>query len=91
MEQKRSTKIRLAITAMVVLLGPAIFYYVLTRGQNNYKSLEIFGPKSFNGSSTDTVYHIISEFSLIDQLGKPVSEKTFDNRIYIANFFLCGF
>lgn len=87
MEQKRSTKIRLAITALIVLFGPAIFYYVLTRGQNNYKVLEIFGPKSFNNSSADTIYHAIGNFELTDQYNHQVNQSTFDNKLYVANFF----
>lgn len=87
MEQKKSTKIRLAITALIVLFGPAIFYYVLTRGQNNYKSLGYFGAKSFNGATGDTIYHTVSDFNFTDQLGRLVTEETFKNKIYIANFF----
>ena len=87
MEQKRSTRVRLAITALVVLFGPAIFYYVLTRGQNSYKSLQFYGPKSFNGASTDTVYHTVGSFTLTDQVGKTITEATFTNKIYVANFF----
>jgi protein SCO1/2 len=87
MEQKRSTKFRLAITALVVLFGPAIFYYVLTRGQNSYKKLEVFGPKSFNGVASDTIYHTVGDFMLTDQLGEAVTQATFSNKIYVADFF----
>src|SRR5215813_3334647 len=39
-----------------------------------------------------TNMHTIPAFSFIDQNNNTVSEKTFDNKIYIANFFFttCG-
>jgi len=47
-----------------------------------------FTPHWFNDSihTTDSI-HIISPFTFIDQNGKNISEKTFDHKIYIADFF----
>lgn len=36
---------------------------------------------------TDTIYHTIPEFSFVNQDGQQVSEKTFEGKIYIADFF----
>lgn len=37
--------------------------------------------------SIDTIYHTISPFRFIDQHGDTVTEKKFQNKIYVANFF----
>ncbi len=47
-----------------------------------------FTPHWFNDSShTADSVHLISSFSFIDQNGKNISEKTFDHKIYVADFF----
>jgi protein SCO1 len=49
------------------------------------KPLPIFGERDFNG--TDTVYHTIPEFRLVNQDSAIVTNKTFANKIYVADFF----
>ncbi len=45
-------------------------------------------PKTVNGVTTyDTIYHKIADFSFIDQDSNIVTNKTFDGKIYIADFF----
>lgn len=36
---------------------------------------------------TDTIYHTIPEFSFVNQDGQKVSEKTFEGKIYVTDFF----
>ncbi|MDB5123791.1 MAG: electron transport protein SCO1/SenC [Mucilaginibacter sp.] len=81
---------------VLVLLVPGFLYYLLTaEGKNRYKPLPIYGPKiaaktthRIKGKDIpDTLYHTIKDFSLTAQDGKPVSLKTFDNKIFVANFF----
>ena len=44
--------------------------------------------KEINGKIViDTIYHTIPEFSFTDQDGKPVTEKTLEGKIYVADFF----
>ena len=38
---------------------------------------------------TDSVYHTIADFKLIDQNGHIITNDTFKNRIYVADFFFC--
>lgn len=38
-------------------------------------------------SVTDSVYHTIPDFAFVDQYGDTVTGKTFDNKIYVADFF----
>lgn len=89
MQQSSGTKIRLIATALIILLGPAFFWYLVTRGKNNYVTLKILGPVNVvtvNGK-TDTVYHRLGPFSFTDQSGRIISEENFRNKIYVAAFF----
>jgi len=47
--------------------------------------LPIFGERELRGS--DTVYHTIAPFAFVDQDSAIVSNETFKNKIYIADFF----
>ena len=47
--------------------------------------LPILGAREVNG--TDTVYHTIADFKFVDQDSATITNSTFDNKIYIADFF----
>ena len=47
--------------------------------------LPIFGEKKLG--NTDTLYHTISDFSLSNQFGETVTNKTVAGKIYVADFF----
>jgi protein SCO1/2 len=49
------------------------------------KLLEVYGSKT--PTETDTIYHTIANFSLTNQDGEVISEKTVTGKIYVANFF----
>jgi protein SCO1/2 len=49
------------------------------------KKLPVLGEKDFDGR--DTVYHTIPEFTFINQDSAVVSNETFKNKIYVADFF----
>ncbi|MDB4903442.1 MAG: hypothetical protein JWQ63_2723 [Mucilaginibacter sp.] len=81
---------------VLVLVVPGFLYYLLTsQGKNRYKPLPIFGPKQLAKTThrikgkniPDTIFHILPDFKLTDQNGKPVSLKTFDNKIFVVGFF----
>jgi len=38
-------------------------------------------------SNTDTLYHSIGNFTLTNQYGEAITEKTVKNKIYVADFF----
>jgi protein SCO1 len=86
---------KISILVIVLALPGFLYYLLVADGKNRYKPLPVFGPKSLaktshtvNGKSIrDTVYHTLPGFNLTDQDGKPVSLKTFDNRIFVVNFF----
>ena len=55
--------------------------------------LPYYGDESFTpnwlipGSPEEKCFHKIPDFELINQLGDTVSQKTFDNKIYVTDFF----
>ncbi len=48
-------------------------------------TLPIFGEREVEG--TDTVYHIISDFKFVDQDSAEITNDTFKDKIYVADFF----
>jgi protein SCO1 len=76
---------------LAVLVIPGVAYLILQTGKNNYKKLEIFGPKepvaSKTGGAADTLYHTISDFSFISQDSSIVTQETVKGKIYITDFF----
>jgi protein SCO1/2 len=53
--------------------------------QPKQKPLPIFGQREVVG--TDTVYHTIAKFSFVDQDSAVVTNETFKDKIYVADFF----
>ncbi len=52
-----------------------------------YKSAE-FTPNWLESNSEDLMtFHQISAFQLINQFGENITEKTFENKIYVTDFF----
>ena len=47
--------------------------------------LPIFGERDIQGS--DTIYHTIGDFRFVDQDSAEVTNETFKNKIYVADFF----
>jgi len=88
--------IKKILILVLILALPGFLYYLLTvKGKNRYHSLPKFGPKVVAKTThrvkgkniPDTIYHTLGDFNLIDQDGKPVSLKSFDDKIFVANFF----
>jgi len=87
------------IILVVILIIPGFLYYLLTvKGQNRYHPLQVFGHKTLaktfhkvkGKEIPDTIFHTLGDFQLLDQQGKQVTSKTFDNKIFVANFFYTG-
>ncbi|MEY2949659.1 MAG: SCO family protein [Saprospiraceae bacterium] len=60
----------------------SIFLYAC---QMEQEQLPILGEKLIEG--TDTLYHTIPEFSFINQEGQEVTLATFEDKIYVVDFF----
>ncbi len=76
---------------LAILVIPGIAYLIIQTGENNYSRLEIFGPKepvaAKSGSTPDTIYHTIADFSFISQDSSLITQETVKGKIYIADFF----
>lgn len=86
-----SKRVKQLLIVFAILILPCIFWLLLIRGKNNYIPIEIFGPKEVAATTTngipDTIYHSVGDFSLTDQFGRTVTNKTFDGKMYVADFF----
>ena len=71
-----------------------LFYTALTPA----KTLPIYNPSDVNPELVDTTvqyvskYHTIADFSFTNQNGKIITEKDYEGKIYVADFFFttCG-
>jgi protein SCO1/2 len=67
----------------------SLFYFAL----KPKKSLPIFNPSDVNPELVDTTvqyiskYHTIADFSFTNQNGKTITQKDYEGKIYIADFF----
>ena len=77
--------------SMVVwgIVSVPIFYSIL----KPIERLPVYQPASVNSELVDTTivhkinYHKISDFTLTNQNGETVTQKKYDNKIYVADFF----
>jgi protein SCO1/2 len=79
---------KIAIVLSIILF-PIIFFLLLSKGKYNYKHLDYFGPKEVSASG-DTIYFTVPDFKLVNQNGDTITQKNFDGKIYVANFFFAS-
>jgi protein SCO1/2 len=93
---KKAGILKKILILVIVLALPGFLYYLLVvEGRNRYIPLPVFGPKALAKTThrvggkdvPDTLYHTLPDFQLTDQHGEPVSLKSFDKKIFVANFF----
>ncbi len=77
------------IIPFTILLFPVILWLVLVTGHNHFNTLPILGPIQVNEKG-DTVYHVIPEFTFINQNGDSVGSRQLNDQIYVANFFFAS-
>lgn len=85
---KGSSLGKIAIVLSIILL-PIAFFLILSKGKYHYKHLDFFGPKEVNASG-DTTYFTVPDFQFINQNGDTISQKSFEGKIYVANFFFAS-
>lgn len=73
---------------------PSVLYLIITTGKHNFIHLPIFGERkglyevNVDGKKRmDTIYHTLPEFSLINQDSSLVTLKTFEGKVFVADFF----
>lgn len=78
---------------ILVLVIPSVGYLLLQTGHNEFRTLEILGPKdpvlkTINGKEVvDTVYHTIGSFSLTDADSNRITGAVMDGKICVVDFF----
>ncbi len=70
-----------------------IFISLMACKQSSQRVLPIYNPTNFNPSLVDkslknkSENHTVSDFNLINQNGISITQETYKNKIYIADFF----
>jgi protein SCO1/2 len=74
----------LFLTIILPVVGLFLYY---SFGENHYIRLQIFGPRFLAENGKDTIYHQVNSFSFLDHYGDTITEKTFEGKYYIADYF----
>jgi protein SCO1/2 len=90
----KKLRIFFGIMAVISIICIALFYQAL----KPKKSLPIYNPADVNPEMVDSTvqyiqkYHTIADFSFINQNGKTITQKDYEGKIYVADFFFttCG-
>ncbi|WP_299337874.1 SCO family protein [uncultured Psychroserpens sp.] len=78
---------------IVLLLVSAIIISIIYSILDVEKPLPIYQPNRVDASLVDSTiqhkkkYHTIANFSLINQNGDTITQDTYENKIYVADFF----
>ncbi len=78
----------------MVLLGLSmVIVFLFYRALQPKKVLPVYQPADFNPELVDASlqyikkYHTIADFSLINQNGQTITQKDYEGKIYVADFF----
>ncbi|WP_268848264.1 SCO family protein [Flavobacterium aestivum] len=82
----------------IVLIFSVTTLYLFYSALKPNKTLPIFNPADVNPELVDTTiqyvskYHTIADFSFVNQNGKTITQKDYEGKIYVADFFFttCG-
>lgn len=82
----------------VLLVFSIITIYLFYVALKPSKSLPIFNPSDVNPELVDSTvqyiskYHTIADFSFVNQNGKTITQKDYESKVYVADFFFttCG-
>ena len=80
--------------ALISIVAISLFYTAL----KPKKTLPIYNPAMVNPELVDSTvqhiskYHTIADFSFVNQNGKTITQKEYEGKIYVADFFFttCG-
>ncbi len=87
-------RIFFGIMAVFSVICLTLFYFALKQK----KTLPVFNPSDVNPELVDSTmqyiekYHKIADFSFTNQNGKTITQKDYEGKIYVADFFFttCG-
>lgn len=72
---------------LMILTFPSVLYVVLTAGKTNFVHLPFFGEKELASNGKDTIYHSIQDFSFVNQDGKVLTQKDYEGKIMVVDYF----
>jgi len=83
---------------IVVLLFSVITLYLFYSALKPSKTLPIYNPADVNPELVDSTiqyvskYHTIADFAFTNQNGKTITQKDYEGKVYVADFFFttCG-
>ncbi len=79
---KKQLILRWGVVAIVVFSAMMWGYKIISSQRKEEPVLPVYGEKN-----DDSSFHKISDWKLIDQNGKYLSQEDFMNKIYVADFF----
>lgn len=82
----------------IVTVFSIITLYLFYSALKPSKTLPIFNPSDVNPELVDSTvqyvskYHTIADFSFVNQNGKTITQKEYEGKVYVADFFFttCG-
>lgn len=83
----KKKKIYILLILLFLLTFPSVLYVVLTTGKHNFIHLKYIGERELAPNGKDTIYHSIPPFEFINQDGKKITDKDYEGKIYIADYF----
>lgn len=72
---------------LFLLTFPAVFYVILSTGKTNFIHLPYIGEKELASNGKDTIYHAVPPFKFINQEGDTITDKNYEGKIYVADYF----
>lgn len=78
---------RKILILLFLLSFPSVLYVVLTTGKHNALRLPYLGEKQLASNGKDTLYHTVPAFTFVNQAGDTISDKFYNNKIYVAAYF----
>ncbi|GLB51394.1 SCO family protein [Neptunitalea chrysea] len=94
--KEKSTSLILLISLFVTILIAAfggIYFFLSKPGRDAENRLPIYQPSDVNTSLVDSTvqyirkYHTIANFKLVNQNGDTITQKNYEGKIYVADFF----
>jgi protein SCO1/2 len=85
----KKSKVTMIFLIVFSAIAIPVYYHLLKVD----KKLKVYNPADVNPSLVDasikhiTKDHTISDFELINQNGEVITQKEYDNKIYVADFF----
>jgi protein SCO1/2 len=75
------------VILLFLLTFPSVLYVLLSTGNTHFIHLQYFGEKELAANGKDTIYHTIPPFKFINQDGETITEKKYEGKIYVADYF----